>query len=338
MGQVRVGVVGYGYWGPNLVRNLMELPTADLVAVADLSQERLARVRSIYPQLTVTTDYRDLVKMGLDAVVVATPPSTHYPIAKELLEQGRHVLIEKPMALCSAHAEELSELADKHDLTLMVGHTFEYNPAVRSLKQMISSGELGDIYYVDAVRVNLGLFQQGLNVLWDLAPHDVSILLYILGQEPRSVSARGRACIFRDMHDLAYVELDFPGNVLAHLHLSWLDPCKVRRLTVVGSRKMVVYDDMEPSEKIRVYDKGVEAPPYTDSYEQFRLSYRHGDVVVPSIPFSEPLKLECQHFVDCILNHCQPQSNGEVGLKVVRILELADISLRNGGTKEKVVG
>ncbi len=334
--RVNVGVIGCGYWGPNLIRNFVELPTADVPVVADLRNERLLHIASRYPKIKITNDYRDLFDMPLDAVVVATPPVTHFRIARDCLQHGLHVLIEKPLTLNGRDAEELIEIAERRGLILMVGHTFEYNPAVQALREIIKSGELGRIYYVDAVRVNLGLFQRDLNVLWDLAPHDISILLYILGHDPIKVSAQGAACIFKDKHDIAYLNLEFPDGVLAHMHISWLDPCKVRRITVVGSQKMVVYDDVESQEKIKIYDKGVDAPPYTDTFEDFQLSYRYGDAVIPNIHFVEPLRLECQHFLECIANRTEPQSSGRVGLKVVRVLEAAERSLQNGGMREMI--
>lgn len=219
----------------------------------------------------------------------------------------------------------------------MVGHTFEYNPAVRALRDLIQSGELGTIYYLDGVRANLGLFQRDLNVIWDLATHDISILLYVLGMEPTSVSAQGSACVIENIHDIAYVHLTFPQNILAHIRISWLDPCKVRRITVVGSRKMAVYDDVESLEKIRIYDKGVDVPPYTSTFEEFKLSYRYGDVVIPHVSHTEPLRIECNHFLESIINHTQPLSSGEVGWKVVKVLEAAEQSLGNGGNQQVIL-
>ncbi|MDD3827659.1 MAG: Gfo/Idh/MocA family oxidoreductase [Anaerolineae bacterium] len=334
MKKLNVGVIGSGYWGPNLIRNFVSLPESSLAAVADLRQDRLAHVKSLYPTVHVTDDYWELFSMNLDAVVVATPPTTHFSIARDCLQHGLHVLVEKPLALNSRDAEELIEIADRKNLTLMVGHTFEYNPAVRELRRIISSGELGKIHYLDAVRVNLGLFQPDLNVLWDLAPHDISILNYILGKEPLKVSAQGAECVVPGKHDIAYLNLEFEDNVLAHVRVSWLDPSKVRRITVVGSKKMVVYDDVEPVEKLKIYDKGVETPSYADTYHEFQFSYRHGDVVSPAIRMAEPLKEECQHFLQSILEEKAPQSDGRVGLKVVRVLEAAERSLRRGGIPE----
>jgi predicted dehydrogenase len=336
MNVLRVGVIGCGYWGPNLIRNFIELPTSNVPAVADLSEDRLAHIKSRYPGIKTIKDYRDLLAMPLDAAVVATPPDTHFRIARDCLQHDLHVLVEKPLTLNSRDAEELIEIAETRGLTLMVGHTFEYNPAVQALKEIIDSGELGRIHYVDAVRVSLGLFQRGLNVLWDLAPHDISILLYLLGRDPIFVSTRGAACIFDGKHDIAYLNLMFPGNVLAHVHISWLDPCKVRRITVVGSQKMVVYDDVETLEKIKIYDKGVETPQYTNTFGEFQCSYRYGDVVIPNIRFAEPLRIECQHFLECIVNQTKPQSCGRVGWKVVKVLEMAERSLQNGGVQETI--
>ncbi len=336
MDSINVGIIGCGYWGPNLIRNFIELPTSNVVAVADLSEERLAHIKSRYPQVEITKNYRDFFAMPLDAAVVATPPATHFRIARDCLQHNLHLLAEKPLTLSSQDAEELIEIAETRGLTLMVGHTFEYNSAVRALKEIIERGELGQIYYIDAVRASLGLFQRDLNVLWDLAPHDISILLYILGRDPIMVSAQGAAYIFKGKHDIAHVNLRFPDDILAHIHVSWLDPCKVRRITVVGSQKMVVYDDVETLEKIKIYDKGVEAPHYTDTFGEFQCSYRHGDVVIPNIHFLEPLRLECQHFLECIANHTEPQSSGRIGLKVVKVLEVAERSLQNGGGQEMI--
>jgi predicted dehydrogenase len=336
MDRIKLGVIGCGYWGPNLIRNFVEIPESELVAVADLRQERLAYIKSRYPRVETTAEYRDLFTMPLDAVVVATPPATHFRIAQHCLQQDMHTLVEKPLTLDSQEAQALIDIADARGLVLMVGHTFEYNAAVRALKEIIDRGELGRVHYIDAVRVNLGLFQSGLNVLWDLAPHDISILRYLLGHDPISVRAQGADSVFRGKHDIAYVSLVYPGGVLAHVHVSWLDPCKVRRITVVGSKKMVVYDDVETLEKIKIYDKGVEAPPYTDTFGEFQCSYRYGDVVIPHIRFVEPLRVECQHFLECVADGKEPQSSGRVGLSVVQVLERADKSLCNGGMQETI--
>jgi predicted dehydrogenase len=333
---LRVGIIGYGYWGPNLTRNFFEIPSSDLVAIADLNEERLKQAVLKYPQIYTKRDYQELFELGLDAVVVATPPATHYPIAKDCLEHNLNVLIEKPLTLKSEHAETLIKLAAEKGLTLMVGHTFEYNSAVHALKRYIESGELGQVYYLDAARLNLGLFQKDSNVLWDLAPHDISILLYLLGKRPISVSAQGSPCVFDGIHDVAYINLRFPDNISAHIHVSWLDPCKVRRITVVGSKKMAVYNDIDNESKIKIYDKGVDAPEYTNGFGEFHCNYRTGDITIPNIRFTEPLRQECQHFIDCIVNHTEPCSGGHDGLDVVKILETAQHSLMNGQAKEVI--
>ena len=336
MNTTRVGIIGYGYWGPNLARNFNDIPASELVAIVDIKEDRRNRAHTLYPEAVITADYTDIFDLNLDAVVVSTPPILHHSIAKECLERGLHVLVEKPMTLNSRDAEELVELADNRGLTLMVGHTFEYNSAVHALKKYIDSGELGDIYYIDTARLNLGLFQRDSNVLWDLAPHDISILLYLLGKRPVSVSAQGISCVFPDISDVAYINLNFPNRVAANIHVSWLDPCKVRRVTVVGSKKMIVYNDIENEQKIKIYDKGVDAPTYTNGYGEFQCNYRSGDITIPKIKFSEPLREECQHFLDCIRDGTQPSSSGHDGLSVVRIIEAAQHSMQNGSAQEMI--
>jgi predicted dehydrogenase len=334
---VRVGVVGYGYWGPNLVRNFVEIPASTLAAVADLDQKRLDHLQTRYPGVQTTKDYRELFRADLDAMVIATPPATHFRLAKDALLHGLHVLVEKPLTLASRDAQELVRLAEEHDRVLMAGHTFIYNPAVRAIKQMIESEEIGRVYYVDTVRASLGLFQRDLNVLWDLAPHDLSILSYLLGCYPIGVGAHGVGCVQYGIEDVAYMTLLFPNYTLAHVHVSWLDPCKVRRITVVGSKKMVVYDDIESLEKVRVYDKGVDCPPYTNSFGDFRFAYRYGDITIPHIKLAEPLRLECEHFLECILERRRPRTDGYDGLAVVKIIEVAQKSLRNNGSQEQII-
>jgi predicted dehydrogenase len=336
MGKIKVGVIGAGYWGPNLIRNFVELRDSQVVAVADLKDDRLSHIQAIYPQVSVTKNYKELFKMGLDAIVVATPPPTHYKFAQEVLQQGLHVLVEKPLALNSRDAEQLIDLAEQKNLILMVGHTFCYNAAVRTLKELIDRDEIGTVHYIDSARLNLGLFQCGLNVLWDLGPHDISIFSYVLGRQPISISAQGIHCVFEGIHDVIYLSMLFPDNILGHVHLSWIDPCKVRRVTVVGSKKMVVYNDIESSEKIRIYDKGVVTQVYADSFQEFQCSYRYGDLLVPNIRFVEPLKLECQDFLDCIMSGKEPCTNGFEGLKVVKVLEAAQHSLMNGNHHEEI--
>lgn len=328
----RIGLIGAGYWGPNLARNFEEMATTELVAVADMNQERLQRLTSRYPKIQTVSSHEDLFKLNLDAVVIATPPATHFPIALDCLNHGLHVLVEKPLALNSEHVKVLIHTAEERGLVLMVGHTFEYNIAVQTMRRMIESGELGDIYYIDMVRTNLGLFQKDINVLWDLAPHDLSILLYLLGKYPTSVTAEGGSYVLKhlNIHDLVYAHYTFPSGLIASVRVSWLDPNKTRKVTIVGSKKMLVYDDVG-LEKLKVYDKGVDIHPDTDNYGNFQCHYRYGDVVTPHIVWEEPLRVECEHFTNCIINHQHPLSDGYSGLRVVELLEATDWSLQNHG-------
>ena len=331
---LRVGVIGYGYWGPNLTRNFFELPSSEVIAIADLSKENLERARAKYPEVVLTADYKDFFDKELDAVIISTPPKTHFPIAKECLLNDLHVFVEKPITLNSRDAEELIDLAEERGLTLMVGHTFEYNSSVQAMKDFIDDGELGDLYYIDAARLNLGLFQHDSNVLWDLAPHDLSILMYLLGQKPISVSAHGMPCAFEGIYDLAKLSLLFPNNLMAYIHVSWIDPAKVRRVTVVGSKKMAVFNDLGIDGKIKIYDKGVEAPAYTNGFNEFQYNYRSGDITIPKISYDEPLRTECQHFIDSVVNQAEPKSSGRSGLAVIKILEAAERSMANDSTHE----
>jgi len=334
---VSVGVIGCGYWGPKHARNFHELPGSRLSWLCDLCQERLEHVKRLYPEAEATRDYRDILASDVDAVVVATPVATHYRLAMEALAAGKHVLVEKPLAADLAQAEEMVAEARRQGRLLMVGHTFEYNPAVEAVREIIERGELGRVYYVNATRVNLGVFQSDINVLWDLAPHDVSILRFILGMDPVRVSAWGNAYVQwrKGIHDVAYLALFYPGGILAEVHVSWLDPCKIRRYTIVGSHKMLVYDDIA-SDKILIYDKGVDLPPYSDTEEEFHLSYRYGEAVPYPVTWVEPLKAECQHFLQCIREGREPRSSGEVGARVVRVLQAAQRSLHNGQVWEEI--
>ena len=333
--RVRVGVIGCGYWGPHLVRNLHEMPEAELIGVSDLRPERLDYVGSRYPGVRLLSDHHDLLATDVDAVVVASPIHTHYAVARDALVAGKHVLVEKPLATNVMEAADLVTLARARRRVLMAGHTFLYNPAVQELRRLVQAGELGRIYYGDAARLNLGLFQRHANVLWDLAPHDISILMHVLGQDPVMVSARGSTCVQADVHDVCYMEIQFSGGTSAHVHVSWLDPDKVRRLTLVGDRRMAVFDDVSATTKLRIYDQGVEYP-VTDNYGEFELAYRHGEIVIPYIAWREPLRLECEHFLDCVRRGDRPLSDGEQGLAVVATLQAADRSLRSGGLRVPV--
>lgn len=336
MKNITVGIVGAGYWGPKLVRNFHDLPDVTVKFVCDKQLDRLSHIQTLYPDIPVTLDFDDLLSADIDAIVVATPVGTHYTLAKAALLAGKNVLVEKPLTACAAEADIITRLASERQLILMTGHTFIYNPAVKVLKEIVQSGEIGDVYYINATRVNLGIFQTDINVLWDLAPHDLSILLYVLEMDPVTVSARGGAYVQPGIHDVAYLTVNFPNDVMADVRVSWLDPNKIRSITIVGSKRMIVYDDLEPKEKIRIYDKGVDKPPYSDTFEQFKLSYRYGDVIAPEIPSDEPLRCECDHFVTCIREGTRPLTNGKVGLQVVQILETAQKSLLNGGERVRI--
>lgn len=332
--KIRVGVIGFGYWGPNLTRNFIELPSTELVAVADLSAERRKHVEQRYPSVYTTDNFADFFDAGIDAVAIATPPATHHKIAKACLEHGLHCLIEKPLAHSVAEAEDLIAVAERKNVRLMAGHTFEYSPAVREIRRLIDAGELGDIYYIDSVRTNLGLFQPNTDAMWDLAPHDISIAHFLLRSSPKKVTAQGGSFVSRahGQHDVVYLHVEYGGGKMASIRVSWLDPNKTRRTTIVGSKKMLVYDDIETLEKIRIYDRGVDVLPYTDTFGEFQCSYRYGDVTIPHVSWSEPLRIECQHFADCVVNGTTPQSDGRSGLEVVKVLEAAKLSIRLGGT------
>lgn len=338
---VNVGVIGCGYWGPNLVRNFVELPEATLLVCCDPREERLRFIQQRYPALDVTTDHRELLaRRDLDAVIIATPIATHFPLVKEALLADKHVLVEKPLVLEAAHGEELVRIARERSRVLMVGHTFEYNPAVNKLKDILDDGELGDVYYVYSHRVNLGQVRGDVNALWNLAPHDISILIYLLGAFPTKVACRGKCYLQAGIEDVAFLVMEFPNGEMAHIHVSWLDPSKLRKMTLVGSKKMVVYDDMDSEAKIRIYDKGVSqisgGAGTGEVYGEFHVRLRAGDIFIPKIEMSEPLKNECLHFVSSIENGTQPRSDGESGLRVVKILEAAQQSLRNGGVEVSV--
>jgi predicted dehydrogenase len=330
--EINIGVVGCGYWGPNLVRNFNQLPLSRVKCCCDLDQSRLDHMKALYPNTETTTRYQDLIEdPEIDAVAIATPVSTHYPLAKDCLAGGKHVLVEKPLTGKINEAEELVALADRENLVLFTGHTFVYNAAVLKMKELIESRELGEIYYVSSVRVNLGLFQEDINVIWDLAPHDISIMNFLFGCDPVTVCTHAKSYIRAGIEDVAFLVLQYPNNMIAHIQVSWLDPCKIRRTTLVGSNKMLVYDDTSTLEKIRVYDKGVSIQPHYDTFGEFQLAYRFGDIIVPKINDVEPLKSECGHFVECIINGTVPRSDGRAGLMVVKVAERACESAKLGG-------
>ena len=327
---VRVAVVGCGYWGPNIIRNFFQLPKSELVAVCDLDEKRLQHQQSLYPNLITSTDYNALLTNDqIDAVVLVTPAATHYKQAKAALEAGKHVLAEKPLTLNSDEAYELTELAKKLGLVLMVGHTFEYNPAVQKIKELLEAKELGDVFYVYANRVNLGRYRDDINAFWNIAPHDISILLYLLGEMPTRVVATGASYIKKGNEDVVFATLFFPDNITAYVQASWLDPSKVRKMTVVGSKKMVIYDDVGSEGKIKIYDKGIFVPEEEELYGEYQYKLHSGDISIPKIAMSEPLKNECSHFIECIEKGETPRSDGVSGWQVVRVLEAVEESLKN---------
>ncbi len=327
-----MAVIGCGYWGPNLVRNFSALPDCKVKTVCDADPSRLSHMKHLYPHVSTCNDPASVINdPSIDAVAIATPVRTHYNLAEKVLQAGKHALIEKPMAASVQECNGLVSLADKLKLTLMVGHTFLYSPQVHAIKDIVDSGELGKILYVSSRRLNLGLFQKDINVAWDLAPHDIAIVLYVLGEMPQCVSCQGKAHITDGIEDVTNMTLHFPSGVFAMIQSSWLDPSKTREVTFVGTKKMLVYDDIEQTEKIKVYDKRVEVPPHYDTFEQFKYSYHYGDVYSPHIKQAEPLRTECQHFVECIQQGIRPLSDGHNGLMVVRVLEAASNSLKNSG-------
>lgn len=329
---VSVGVIGYGYWGPNLLRNFAEVPGSQVVAVSDLNPVRLAQATARYPAIRAIRDCHALISdPAVDAVVIVTPVSTHYDLAMEALQAGKHVLVTKPMALSAADAARLAREAAKRKRVLMVDHTFIYTGAVRRIKELIDAGSLGRLYYYDSVRVNLGLFQHDVSVLWDLAVHDVSIMDYVLGRQPRAVAATGAAHIPGQPVNMAYLTYFFDDTLLAHHHVNWLAPVKIRRTLICGDRQMIVYDDLEPSEKVKVYDKGITLKSGQERVYESLIGYRTGDMWAPQISLTEGLRLEAQHFLECIRTGQQPLSDGEAGWRVVRLLEAATESLTQGG-------
>jgi predicted dehydrogenase len=327
-----VGVIGCGYWGPNLIRNFINQKQSRVKWVSDLSEDRLEHVGSLYPFLQKTKNYQDILDdPEVDAVVVATPVSTHFKLASEALNAGKHVFVEKPLAAKTEESLALVKLAEEKGLVGMVGHTFIYSPAVLKLKELVDSGELGDILYLRSRRLNLGLFQEDINVVWDLAPHDLSIFNFLMECEPEAVTAVGQGFVRPDIEDVAFMTLFYPGKRLAHVQVSWLDPNKVRELTVVGSKKMVVYDDNSNLEKIRIYDKGVDVHPHYDTYGEFQLAYRFGDINIPKLQDGEPLKTETGHFIECILDGVKCRSSFTHGHSVVSTLELACEAIQANG-------
>jgi predicted dehydrogenase len=333
---VKAALLGYGYWGPNLARNLHQRLGTDWVACVDLDPERRAEVARRYPWVIPVDELGPVLSdEAIEAVVVATPAATHAAIAKQALEAGKHVLVEKPLALTTAEAAALTRQAEQASRVLMVGHTFEYNPAVIKMRALLESGELGELWYLHSQRVNLGRIQNDINALWSIGPHDVSIANYLIGAAPRWVSARGARYLHTELEDVVFATLGYDSGVLAHLHVSWLDPSKVRRTTMVGSRRMVVFDDLDSEAKLRVYDKG--ADPVQGGYGEYQFRLRAGDIHVPRTEMTEPLALELDHFLECCASGARPRSDGWSGTRVVAALEAAQQSLDKGGQQVEVV-
>ena len=329
---INVGVIGYGYWGPNLVRNFMVAPGSAVTRVCDLREERLAPLQKVYPGLKTCNQPEELINdPAIDAVVIATPVSSHFELALAALRAGKHVLVEKPLAAKSDHARQLIDEAERRKLVLLVDHTFVYTDAVRRIRELIATGALGEIYYYDAVRVNLGLFQHDVNVVWDLAIHDLSIMDYVLPEKPVAISATGISHIPGQPENVAYITLFFAGAQIAHVHVNWLTPVKVRHTLIGGSEKMILYDDLDPSDKLKVYDKGISVTPRQEDVYKMLVSYRSGDMWAPRLDNTEALQTEALHFIDCVEHGRRPDTDGAAGLRMVSMIEAAEASLRDRG-------
>lgn len=334
---IKIAMVGCGYWGPNLIRNFISLLDCKVRQICDVDSERLSHLKSLYPSVETTQDFNKVTKdPDIDAVAIATPVRFHFEMARKSLLAGKHTFVEKPMAYSVVECEKLIEIAATKGLTLMVGHTFVYSTPVRKIKEIVDSEDLGQLQYISSRRLNLGLFQKDINVAWDLAPHDISIILYIMDEVPVSVNCQGKAHVNADIEDVTNMTLNFAGAGFATIQSSWLDPNKIREITFVGNQKMLVYNDVESIEKIKIYDRRVDIPPHYDTFAEFQYSYHYGDMYSPYLKLIEPLKVECQHFLDCINEGKKPLSSGEDGLRVVQILEACSKSLKQGGAEVKI--
>jgi predicted dehydrogenase len=333
---IKIGVIGYGYWGPNIIRNFAQTDGVSVTMCCDSNPDRVKRAKSQYPYLETTTDINQALRSpNVDAVAIVTPVATHYEFARKALEEGKHVLVEKPLTASVAEAESLLEISRKRKLTLMVDHTFIFTGAVRKMKEIVESGEVGNLYYFDSVRINLGLFQKDVNVLWDLAPHDIAILEHLVDERPASVCANGASHFGNGVEDVAYMTLYYQSGLIAHFHNNWIAPVKVRSTLVCGSKKMIVYDDMEISEKVKVYDRGVEVKT-PEEVRSALVSYRMGDMWAPKLETTEALKLMTGEFVDCVSTGRTPVTNGVNGLDVVKILEASEMSIKRRGKEVKL--
>ncbi|OGQ18308.1 MAG: oxidoreductase [Deltaproteobacteria bacterium RIFCSPHIGHO2_02_FULL_40_11] len=324
-----IAIVGCGFWGPNLIRNFSKIEGIKLTA-CDIREERLQNIRTSYSSVNTTRDFNEILSCDeIDVVVIATPATRHFEMAKIALENNKHVFVEKPLAITTKEVQELIRIAKERHKILMVGHTFEYNPAVIKLKEYIDHGDVGSVYYIYSSRLNLGQVREDINAMWNLAPHDISILIYLLGETPRRVSAVGKAFIQDKIEDVVFMTLEFASGVIAYVHVSWLSPSKVREMTIVGDKKMIVYDDIDNEAKLKIYDKGISK--VEDAYGEYFLKLRSGDIYIPKIDLNEPLKIEITHFIECIRKSISPKTDGENGLRVVKVLEAAQTSLKNQG-------
>ncbi|MBU1999384.1 MAG: Gfo/Idh/MocA family oxidoreductase [Candidatus Omnitrophica bacterium] len=335
--KINIGIIGCGHWGPNFVRNFSNNPSIAEISVCDSRAEKLNHIKALYPRVKAFHNYQQLFNAeNLHAVVISTPAVTHYKITREAIKRDFHILVEKPISVNTRQARELISLARKRKRILMVGHTFLYNPAVQKIREILKRQELGKIFYIHSRRTNLGPLRQDVNAIWDLSPHDISIINYILNSSPLEVSAHAQRFLSHKLEDVGFVICKYPKNILAHIHVSWLDPKKIRELTIIGSKKMLVYDDISAQEPIKLYDKGVMKKRYDVDYKtfkEFQLIIREGEVSLPQVVKAEPLNTECRHFIDCVLHNKRPDTDGENGLEVLRVLEAIDTSLKNNSRK-----
>jgi predicted dehydrogenase len=340
MQRIKIGIIGCGHWGPNFIRNFSQISATEIVGICEINPEKLVHIKNNFPNIQIYRNYHNLLKNNkLDAVIVATPASTHYAITKEALERDKHVLVEKPLSTDLKQAKKLNDISKKVKKVLMVGHTFLYNPAVKKIKDIVQRRDLGKIYYIHARRTNLGPLRKDVNAIWDLSPHDISIINFITGKKPEEVCAYAQRFLSHKLEDVGFITLRYPNDILAHIHVSWLDPKKIREMTVIGSKRMLVYDDTNINEPVRVYDKNVMRKRYERKYytfEEFQLIVRDGEVRIPKINMEEPLKIECRHFIDCITNREKPFTDGKNGVDIVRISAAIQKSIENNSKKIKV--
>ena len=333
---IKIGIIGYGYWGPNVVRNFLSTKGAQIISICDINKDALNKARKNYPKLEMVSDSTEILTSSeIDAVAIVTPVYTHFELAKKAIENGKHIFVEKPFTSSVAEAEELIELAEKKNVKIMVDHTFLFTGAVRKIKKLIEDGTLGNIYYFDSTRVNLGLFQHDINVIWDLAPHDLSIMDYVIQEKPVGITATGIEHFGRGLEDVAYITVFFDKDIIAHFNVNWLSPVKIRMTLIGGEKKMLVWNDLESDEKVKIYDRGVNVEDKKGIYELL-VSYRSGDIWTPMVEETEALKLEAEYFIDCIENNKTPINDGYAGLRVVKILEASDLSIKNNGKMVKI--